>query len=178
MAYSHILAATDFSATGNHAVRCALEEAERHGAKVTLLHVLHHQPDTNIYFFGGSQEQRTGLRQSLFAYPYGYEPDTGGRLPMSSPPAPTSAPRDFDEEALGRLRDLVPDTFTGSFDAAVASGDPARAIAQIAREHHADLIVVGAHGSTSWSEILLGSVAEKVVRHAPCGVLTVRAPRG
>lgn len=177
MAYTHILAATDFSATGDHAVRCAFEDAELHGAKVTLVHVLHHQPDTNVYFYGGSPEQRAGLRQSLIAFPYGYEPTTGTRLPMPSPHVPTSVTRDFDEEALDHLRDLVPDTFTGSWEAAVASGDPARAIVQIAQEHHADLIIVGAHGHTGLRHTLLGGVAEKVVRHAPCTVLTIRAPQ-
>lgn len=47
-------------------------------------------------------------------------------------------------------------------------------IIEIAKEQKSDLIVVGTHGYTGLRHVLLGSVAEKVVRHAPCPVLTVR----
>ena len=49
-------------------------------------------------------------------------------------------------------------------------------IIKAAREHGADLIVMGTHGRTGLAHALLGSVAEKVVRKAPCPVLTVRHP--
>jgi nucleotide-binding universal stress UspA family protein len=45
---------------------------------------------------------------------------------------------------------------------------------QIAQERAADLIVMGTHGRTGLRHLLVGSVAEKVVRLAPCPVLTVR----
>jgi universal stress protein A len=47
-------------------------------------------------------------------------------------------------------------------------------IVEIAREQTADLIVIGTHGYTGLRHVFMGSVAEKVVRHAPCPVLTVR----
>lgn len=53
------------------------------------------------------------------------------------------------------------------------SGIPARQISTYARRVGADLIVIGTHGRTGVSRALLGSVAEAVVRHAPCPVLTV-----
>ena len=53
------------------------------------------------------------------------------------------------------------------------SGIPARQISAYARRVGADLIVIGTHGRTGVSRALLGSVAEAVVRHAPCPVLTV-----
>ncbi|MBI4592583.1 MAG: universal stress protein [Candidatus Rokubacteria bacterium] len=56
---------------------------------------------------------------------------------------------------------------------AVASGVPAVQIVRYARRHPIDLIVVGTHGRTGLSRVLLGSVAERVVRTAPCPVLTV-----
>lgn len=56
-------------------------------------------------------------------------------------------------------------------------GKPFVGIVQYAREHDADLIVVGTHGRGFAAHLLLGSVAEKVVRKAPCPVLTVR-PEG
>lgn len=49
------------------------------------------------------------------------------------------------------------------------------AIAQYARDHAVDLIVLGSHGRTGFKRALLGSVAERVVRNAPCDVLVVRS---
>ena len=57
----------------------------------------------------------------------------------------------------------------------VESGVAAPAIVAYARAHRIDLIVMGTHGRTGFSHVLLGSVAEAVVRRAPCRVLTVPA---
>ncbi len=54
-------------------------------------------------------------------------------------------------------------------------GDPATAIVERAASGGYDLLVIGTHGRSGLSHLLLGSVAEKVVRRAPCPVLTVRA---
>lgn len=56
----------------------------------------------------------------------------------------------------------------------LAEGRPATEIARIARETDADLIIISTHGHTGIKHVLLGSVAEHVVRHAPCPVLVVR----
>ena len=56
----------------------------------------------------------------------------------------------------------------------IKAGDPRDAINQTARELGIDLIVMGTHGRRGFSRALLGSVAETVVRSAPCAVLTVR----
>lgn len=56
---------------------------------------------------------------------------------------------------------------------AVKSGNPAAEIVSYASQHAIDLIVVGTHGRTGYSRALLGSVAERVARAAPCPVLTV-----
>jgi universal stress protein A len=55
-------------------------------------------------------------------------------------------------------------------------GDPAAVIVRLAREIPADLIVMGTHGRKALGHLLLGSVAEHVIRHAPCPVLTIRGP--
>ena len=55
-------------------------------------------------------------------------------------------------------------------------GDPADAIVKVAESEGADLIVMGTHGRTGLTRFLMGSVAEAVVRRAPCPVLTVRQP--
>ncbi len=91
-----------------------------------------------------------------------------------TPPQPTVVLHDHNEEALTQLRDLMPDSFQGAWEADVATGSPAETIVRIAQERGADLIVMGTQGRTGLSHVLLGSVAEKVVRLAPCPVLTVR----
>ncbi len=56
----------------------------------------------------------------------------------------------------------------------VATGPPALLIVDTAKDVRADLLVMGTHGRTGVAHILIGSVAEKVVRTAQCPVLTVR----
>ena len=56
------------------------------------------------------------------------------------------------------------------------SGMPAAAIVDYANEAHADIIVMGTHGRGALAHLLMGSVAERVVRTAKCPVLTVRHP--
>jgi nucleotide-binding universal stress UspA family protein len=56
------------------------------------------------------------------------------------------------------------------------SNTPAFALVGYAREHNADLIIMGTHGRGAIAHLLMGSVAERVVRTAPCPVLTVRHP--
>jgi nucleotide-binding universal stress UspA family protein len=56
----------------------------------------------------------------------------------------------------------------------LARGVPSRAIVETARRERCDLLVIGTHGRTGFSHVMLGSVAERVVRAAPCPVLTVR----
>jgi nucleotide-binding universal stress UspA family protein len=59
-------------------------------------------------------------------------------------------------------------------DGEVREGAPAPQILEEAREWKPDLIVMGTHGHTGLEHVLLGSVAERIVRLAPCPVLTVR----
>lgn len=54
-------------------------------------------------------------------------------------------------------------------------GSPESRIVETAEEMHADLIVIGSHGYKSWERLLLGSVSNSVVHHAPCSVMVVRA---
>jgi nucleotide-binding universal stress UspA family protein len=61
-----------------------------------------------------------------------------------------------------------------SLDVVARQGDPATTIVDEAREWKADLIVMGSHGRTGVRRLLLGSVAQAVVSHAPCSVEIVR----
>lgn len=56
----------------------------------------------------------------------------------------------------------------------IVHGVPFQTIIDIARDKNVDLIVMGTHGRTGLTHVLMGSVAEKVVRLAPCPVLTTR----
>jgi nucleotide-binding universal stress UspA family protein len=88
------------------------------------------------------------------------------------PPDPEDLRAEVREE-LDRLTVPGPDLPT---DRRVAEGDPAGVILHLAREAPADLIVLGTHGRTGLGRLLMGSVAEQVVRRAPCPVLTVATP--
>jgi nucleotide-binding universal stress UspA family protein len=57
-------------------------------------------------------------------------------------------------------------------------GDPATEIVRFAEESAVDLIVMGTHGRSGLERLLMGSVAEKVMREAPCSVLVVKLPKG
>jgi nucleotide-binding universal stress UspA family protein len=58
----------------------------------------------------------------------------------------------------------------------VALGRPFMEIIRYAKDNQMDLIVLGTHGRSGLRHVLLGSVAERVVRKAPCPVLTIRHP--
>lgn len=81
------------------------------------------------------------------------------------------------DDARARLA-LLAQGLRGSvarIDLHVRLGRPDLEIAQLASDLGADLIVVGAHGQSTLERLLLGSVAESLVRHAPCPVLTYRS---
>ena len=59
----------------------------------------------------------------------------------------------------------------------VLSGSPDSRIVETAEKFHADIIIVGSHGYKRWERILLGSVSNSVIHHAPCSVLVVRSPK-
>ena len=75
----------------------------------------------------------------------------------------------LDSEALARLRRLVHAMHGGN-----ERSLPVPALVDLASEVSADLIVIGTRGHTGLKHVLLGSVAERVVRTAPCPVLTVK----
>ncbi|SDK39612.1 universal stress protein [Natronorubrum texcoconense] len=81
------------------------------------------------------------------------------------------------ETAAEKLRADLPeivDTADVDFRTETATGDPAREIVTFAEEHDVDHIIVGSHGREGVSRVLLGSVAERVVRRAPVSVTVVR----
>jgi nucleotide-binding universal stress UspA family protein len=139
-----ILVPTDFSAHSKEAQAWAAELARRYDASLTLVHV--YQPIS-------------------YALPEGYV------LPSANLLADL-------EVSLGRALDDAKKQLEASsglrVDTALMQGVPFAEIVRFAREGSYDLIVLSTHGRTGLRHVLLGSVAEKVVRKAPCPVLTVR----
>jgi universal stress protein A len=166
MAFTHVLMPTDFSEPANNALRYAIEEAVLHRAKVTVLHVLPADTRTDVHYVTGAP---------VPGPQGGFDPVAGGRVGGSALLSqPEIVRRDRSEEALTQLRDLVANAFQGSWEVEVAVGHPAETIVRVAQERGVDLIVMSTHGRTGLQHVLLGSVAEKVVRLAPCPVLTVK----
>lgn len=79
--------------------------------------------------------------------------------------------REIAEDAAAMLRDRGVDAEGVSF-----SGSPARELANVARTHHADLVILGAHGGGGVSRVLLGSVAESLAGSVEASILVARAP--
>lgn len=78
------------------------------------------------------------------------------------------------QHALENLRDAISPMNLGNVELEVRLGDPGQVACERAEELGAELIVVGSHGRTGLSRMLLGSVAERVVRLAHCQVLIVK----
>ena len=144
---TRILVPTDFSATADAALDYAYVLAERFGASLELLHVL----DDPFVVDGMAAE----------AY-------------ISEAPALRTA---MLQDAKERLRHrAAPRETIPRIETEVLFGHGARTIAEYAAERGIDLIVMGTHGRTGFAHLLLGSVAERLVRTSPCPVLTVRQP--
>ncbi len=141
-----ILCPVDFSDHSEHALRYAVAFASAYDAELEMLHVVE-LPFLPPYSVAGVPELRLPVEQIQTQC----------------------------EELLGELTkrygELHP-KITGK----VVMGTPFLEIIREAREGEFDLIVVGTHGRAGLKHVLIGSVAEKVVRKAPCPVLSVKSP--
>lgn len=91
---------------------------------------------------------------------------------MEAPPMETEL-RDYAKE---HLQKVVTEQLAGKVEHStlLRTGQPWYEVTEAAREACADIIVMGTHGYTGLKHVLMGSTAERVVRHAPCPVLVVR----
>ncbi len=91
------------------------------------------------------------------------------------------AARSAAEESLAETKKGVEDLVSG-FDVSITTesvvGSPESSIVEAAEEMNANLIIVGSHGYSRWERLLLGSVSDSVIHHAPCSVLVVRSDGG
>jgi nucleotide-binding universal stress UspA family protein len=81
------------------------------------------------------------------------------------------------EEAQAKLRELESQAPGVRVESQVMEGDPVDMILRAAKETNSDVIIMGTHGRTALARLLLGSVAEGVIRKAPCPVLTAKPTR-
>jgi universal stress protein A len=72
------------------------------------------------------------------------------------------------------LQEVLPTRSDVKFEHRLVTGDPPSAIVRLAEEENVDLIVMGTHGRTGLGRLLMGSVAEAIVRRAACPVLTYK----
>lgn len=148
-----ILVPCDFSEGAQHAFASALDLAKGWNAKIILFHAIPEFP--------------------RIAYANAASPEALSQLEIAKLEA------EMLDDADKKLQQFVEhqgDT-TVHVDTRVTLSEPFWAICQIAEKESVDLIVMGSHGRTGLAQVLLGSVAERVVRHAACPVLVVRTPR-
>jgi len=143
-----ILVATDFSEPSDVALSYGRELATRFSA---TLHVLH-------------------VAQNVFISTLGAEPFAAIAPDLQ---------QQIEESARLRLGELLIDSDQSgpkTIAAVITATSPAFAIVDYAKDHDIDIIVMGTHGRGAMAHPVMGSVAERVVRFAPCPVLTVRHP--
>jgi nucleotide-binding universal stress UspA family protein len=144
MEIRRILAPTDFSEFSKQVLRSGLELAQTFEAKLLLLNVV--EPPS---------------------YPIeGLVPSTLGANLLD----------DLERQANHELAAVLPEAQGAKVDVArrIVVGIPYRKILEVAEEEKADLIIMATHGRTGLSHLVMGSVAERIVRTAPCPVLTIR----
>jgi len=95
-------------------------------------------------------------------------------VPITTPEATEELTEAYREEA-NRTLAAAAQALGGDFERRVEYGDAAGEICRVAEEEHFDVIVVGSHGSGFVKRVLLGSVSQYLLHHAPCAVLVVRA---
>jgi nucleotide-binding universal stress UspA family protein len=147
IALKTVLVPTDFSETSAVALRYGKALADAFGASLHVLHVV----------------------QEPFAQPWAVEA-YGFSL--------ASLQEEWVREAKTKMAETLTAEERSKFNAAITTllGHPVVEILKYATEHQIDLIVLGVRGRGPLNQIMMGSVAERVVRKAPCPVLTVRHP--
>jgi len=148
IALKNVLVATDFGEAADKALVYAKALATRFGAHLHVLHV-----SNSIYLAALGAEAYAAM-----------SPDLQARLEEDARRELDARVVDSDSRGPATTRTII------------TSSSPALTIVDYAKDHDIDLIVLGTHGRGTIGQILMGSVAERVVRTAPCPVLTVRQP--
>lgn len=150
-----ILAPTDFSEHSKIGVGYALKLAKELGAEVTVYHAVSH--DELMEYSRAMQEKLT------HAVPLSPEDEVLKRYETAM------------ERFLGHFSDVLPGV---KVRRKVEFGEPDKNVVAEAEKEGVDWIVLCTHGRTGLLHLLMGSVTEKVVRHASCPVLSIHPSRG
>ena len=143
--FKKILVPTDFSAHSQEAVRTAADVAQKYGASIALVHV--YEP-------------------VAYTLPEGYV--------LVTPQQLVDLNTEFDRR-LAAAKKEAEAAGARTVTTELLQGPPPYEIVDFAERNAIDLIVMGTHGRTGIKHTLLGSIAERVLRKAPCPVLTVKA---
>jgi universal stress protein A len=142
--FKKLLVPVDFSAHSTEATRTASDLARRFDASITLVHVY----DPLIYAFPDGMATAPDVNlERLFAAL---------------------------KTQLDATRQLALESGASRVDTRLLQGTVAGEIVELARRGEFDLIVMGTHGRTGMAHVIIGSIAERVLRLAPCPVLTVK----
>jgi nucleotide-binding universal stress UspA family protein len=155
--FENLLVAVDFSPGSSQAVQIGLRLATSAGARLVLVHV--HEPTVTA---------APGLRDASPMVIFGLS--ALENLPPTLDPCPTLDCR------LETLQCQLRRHTCAKVETRLRSGDAAAQIVAAAVDEHSDLILMGTHGHGPVRRWLMGSVAETVVRRAPCPVLTLHLP--
>jgi universal stress protein A len=102
------------------------------------------------------------------------EPWATSQVALLAPPEAVGRYRESVLTDLAAWKKIADDIAPGCAVSELLTGHPATEIVRVARENGMDLIVMGTHGRRGIRRLLMGSVADEVVRSAPCSVLVVR----
>ena len=159
LSFKRILCPVDLSTFSFNALRLAVQIAQSSNATIYVLHVIDN-PYDDLYMSPITQADPTMLGL------YKDEPLRRSRI--------LKATMEHSQVMLKHFcHDLVETAPKARY--LIESGNPFEKILDVAEARRIDLIVLATHGRTGIKRILIGNVAEKVVRHAPCPVLTVRS---
>jgi universal stress protein A len=162
MIVKRILVPIDFSPDSLHALALARDLAKRFRAEMLILHVVDQTYLANAPELSAANPAFAKLLHEEWRVATEQTERLARRLPpvRSDPTGSGSQPR-----RRPQARTMV------------KRGAPWQMIVDTAKRNAADLIVMATYGRTGLAHMLIGSVAERVVRHAPCAVLTVRRAR-
>ncbi|MCU0533323.1 MAG: universal stress protein [Hydrococcus sp. Prado102] len=157
--FDRVLVAIDMSEMGKKIFNCALSVAEKHQGKLLLLHVLSAEEDNSPLPIPPNLTE-------LY-------PAVGNDLTLETW---RKQWEEFERQGLEVLRSHEREAASVGVSAEFKqiSGSPSRVICQVALDWQADLIIIGHRGRSGLSEMLLGSVSNYVIHHAPCSVLMVQ----
>lgn len=178
--FPRILVPTDFSSGSERAWSLAQRVAATLGAELLLLHVLPATPLDTLE----REEQRAELHRLQAEHQLGIpRADEGEEPPPRGPvfegPLSGEGVRDFSEagrEWAARLEEWASAARGAGrkVRTMLRVGVPYREVVAAARDEHADLVLLATHGRGQIHRLLVGSVADRVIRMAPCPVLTVK----